>query len=75
VSFSPSVRVTSAPSLKFLTVFGEYMGLASDSTRALVTWTDLRTGTYLANFAVIWNIAMPISQSVRPSIAPRIKKP
>lgn len=75
VSFSPSVRVTSASSVKNLTVFGEYMGLASDSTRALVTWTDLRTGTYLANFAIIWNTAMPSGQSLRRTNAPAIKQP
>lgn len=72
-TFSPSVKVTSAPSLKFLSVFGEYMGLTSDSTRALVSWSDMRLGAPNAPeefFAVIWNTAMPISQSIRTTKAP-----
>ena len=55
VSFSPSVRVTSASSIKAVTVFGEYMGLTSDNTRAVAVWTDQRTGSPHAYFSVIWH--------------------
>jgi uncharacterized protein YjdB len=77
-SFSPSVRVTTAPSNKVPAVFGEYMGLTSDSTRALVSWSDMRLGSPNAPeefFAVIWNTAMSVNQSVRLSKPPAIKKP
>ena len=77
-SFNPSVRVTSAPSIKVPAVFGEYMGLTSDSTRALVSWSDMRLGSPNAPeefFAVIWNTATTSSQSVRHTATPAIKKP
>jgi len=77
-SFSPSVRVTTAPSIKVPAVFGEYIGLTSDSTRAIVAWSDMRLGAPNAPeefFAVIWNTAVSSSQSVRRAKAPGLPKP
>jgi hypothetical protein len=78
-TFSPSVRVTTTPSVKVPSgPFGEYIGLTSDSTRVMVAWSDLRLGVPNAPeelFAVIWNTAMSSSQSVRRAEAPAIKQP
>jgi hypothetical protein len=64
VSFSPSVRVTTVSSTKRTNCptqnpcgdrqIGEYMGLASDSTRAMPVWTDRRTPNPRPYFATIW---------------------
>jgi hypothetical protein len=64
LSFSPSVRVTSALSTMNHNCpdqnpcgdrsIGEYMGLASDNTRALPVWTDRRGSTPQPYFATIW---------------------
>lgn len=79
VSFSPSVRVTTVSSTKHTNCptqnpcgdrqIGEYMGLASDSTRAMPVWTDRRTPNPRPYFAVIWNTVMSSSQSTRSSTA------
>jgi|GEM_PF-4037436 len=55
LTFSASVRVTSATSLKTVSIFGEYMALTSENTRTMVVWTDLRTGAAKVSFAVIWH--------------------
>ncbi|MHB1861611.1 MAG: Ig-like domain-containing protein [Gemmatimonadaceae bacterium] len=68
LTFSPSIRVTTVTAPKPAAVFGEYMGLTSDSTRALVTWSDMRNGlpdAPHAYFAVVWNAQMPSKQTVR----------
>ncbi len=63
-SFNPSIRVTDVSSTKNTIcptqqrcgdrAIGEYMELASDSTRVMPVWTDRRTSTPQPYFATIW---------------------
>ena len=85
LTFSPSLRVTTVSSTKTTNCptqnpcgdrqIGEYMGLASDSTRAMPVWTDRRTPNSRPYFAVIWNTAMSSSQSVRRTKVPSKPNP
>jgi hypothetical protein len=64
LSFSPSVRVTTFSSVMNHNCpsqqacgdrsIGEYIGLASDNTRAMPVWTDRRGSTPQPYFATIW---------------------